>query len=428
MARGIILWLGVCTLSVALSAMPKQVYSQPQELDTIIRKAFERNPRLQSMRLQSESAALSARAAGTLPDPQIGIGLMNLPHSSLALDETPMSGVQVGITQRIPWPGELSGKSDVASLQARISRQQARQVADEIARRVAASYYDYSYWIAGRTVLQDNLALTEALAEVARTRYANGDATMQEVLRAKNARERLNNRLRMFARSAESALLELQLLVDDTSITVTGELPEPAVDSTAFPLSATGSVERNPLLQQADLGVERADATHGLARAAYWPDLTLGVDYRFRKAHPMDAVGGEDFLSFRVGISVPLWFMSNQKQRTASARIALDASRSHRHWVLTLLKKRARDIRQTQQMLHQNIGAYESAILPQSQAAFESARAAYEVGQVDFDALLAAQLDWLNARLERLELLRTYHQKQAELDEVLGRNHTGSES
>lgn len=428
MVRGIILWLGVCTLLVSLLAMPKQVHSQPQELDTIIRKALERNPRLQSMRLQSESAVLSARAAGALPDPQLGIALMNLPHSSLALDETPMSGVQVGITQRIPWPGELSGQSDVASLQARISRQQAQQVADEIARRVAASYYDYSYWIAGQTVLQDNLALTEVLTEVAQTRYANGDATMQEVLRARNARERLSNRLRTFARSAESALLELQLLVDDTSITVTGELPELAVDSTAFPLSATGSVERNPLLQVADLGVERADATHRLARAAYWPDLILGVDYRFRKAHPMDAVGGEDFLSFRVGISVPLWFMSNQKHSTASARIALDASRSHRQSVLTLLKKRARDIRQTQQMLLQNIGTYESAILPQSQAAFESARAAYEVGQVDFDALLAAQLDWLNARLERLGLLRTYHQKQAELDEVLGRNHTGSES
>ena len=61
---------------------------------------------------------------------------------------------------------------------------------------------------------------------------------------------------------------------------------------------------------------------------------------------------------------------------------------------------------------------YELAILPQAQAAGEAAQAAYEVGQLDFNGFLSAQLDVMEIELERLELLTQYHQQAAAFREL----------
>jgi outer membrane protein, heavy metal efflux system len=415
--------LACCLLSAAL-ALPAQ--AEPEPLKILINKALERNPELQSLRLQAQSAMLSARAAGALPDPQLSLGVMNLPHSSLSLDESPMSSIKLGVSQVIPWPGKLSGRSQVADLQARMTQQSVEQAANRIRREVTSRYYDYAFWTEGTKVLEDNLVLTEALIEVTRTRYANGEAAMQEVLRSQNARDRLLNRMRMFEQSAMTALLELQRLTNDTATAIAADnigLPAVEADTT---LTNVTAVQHNPALLQADLGLQKAQASHRLAKSEYWPNLMLGIDYSFRRDIPMDPVGGEDFLSFHVGVSLPLWFFNSQRHRSAAAEVAVASSRSYQRAVQIRLDQHLRDVRQTQESLAENITRYNTAILPQSNAAFESAQAAWQVGQIDFDALLATQLEWLHAQLERLELLRNYYHKLAELNEVLGHDHTGN--
>jgi outer membrane protein TolC len=63
---------------------------------------------------------------------------------------------------------------------------------------------------------------------------------------------------------------------------------------------------------------------------------------------------------------------------------------------------------------------YSNSIIPESEIALEAAVKAYEVGQIDFDALLAAQSDLLEVRLEYLDLLRQFNQTKAVLKELAG--------
>ena len=67
-----------------------------------------------------------------------------------------------------------------------------------------------------------------------------------------------------------------------------------------------------------------------------------------------------------------------------------------------------------------SIEQYDRSILPEAEAALEAAEVAYKVGQIDFNALLTAQTDLLDIRLERLDLLRRYHQTRAALTELYG--------
>ena len=163
-----------------------------------------------------------------------------------------------------------------------------------------------------------------------------------------------------------------------------------------------------------------AEKRISLERSRYWPNLMLGVDYRLRENVPGDPVAGENFLSFKVGLSIPLWFFKKQRNQTKAAQAMYASAQYQEHAVKRKVDQHLSDIQTALQTYSSSLMQYDSAITPQAQAGFETAQIAYEVGKVDFDALLSSQLELLEIKLERLNLLKLYHQKTAELYELLG--------
>jgi len=70
--------------------------------------------------------------------------------------------------------------------------------------------------------------------------------------------------------------------------------------------------------------------------------------------------------------------------------------------------------------LAESLEQYNNNIIHQARAAYDAARTSYEVGEIDFNDLLSAQLDLLEIELERAELLKNYWQKYAEYSELSG--------
>jgi len=156
-----------------------------------------------------------------------------------------------------------------------------------------------------------------------------------------------------------------------------------------------------------------------LTRAEYWPDFTVGVDYRIRKNIPGDPVRGEDFLTFKVGLRLPLWF-SKQKSNSKAAYQTLQAAHEKERALASRIEQMINDQAGQLRTIRESFIQYDVVILPQAEAAFEAARVAYEVGQVDYNALIAAQLELLDIELERLSLLKDYHVTLAALKELAG--------
>ncbi len=399
-----------------LGAFPTPARANNKAVDSLVQLALKRNPALTADQHRVEADQYRAAAAGGLPDPQLTVGLVNLPHSSLALDETPMSGVQVGLTQKIPWPGKLSAQTRIAELTTETGTHSLAANRNAIARAVRTTFAEYSYWSLALGILARNLEILAQTKTVAETTYANGDGSAQDVLRVGTALSRLDNRVLLAEQKRASALAELGRLSGDTDVPA-GELPfglgEPSAPRT------TAAIDSNPLLAHAHTMSDRAAEEVKLARSNYWPNLSFGIDYRFRQNHPMDAVRGEDFLTFKVGLELPLWFFKKQKNRSASARHSFLAARADQRAVHDMLTRRLADTDLALSSLAERIAQYDSSIQPQATAAHEAARIAYEVGRVDFNGLLAAQMDLLSIEMERLELLKQYHQQSAQRLELV---------
>jgi outer membrane protein TolC len=166
--------------------------------------------------------------------------------------------------------------------------------------------------------------------------------------------------------------------------------------------------------------VAQAEAGRRLAYQEYWPDFMLGVDYRFRKDITGDPVMGADFLTFKAGVSLPLWFFAKQKHQVRSADQAVLASREQQRSVRDTLVARYDDAVSHLSATLASLDTYDKSLIPEASAAVEAAEVAYEVGRVDFNAVLSAQSDAFEIKLERLDFLRQYHKTKTALAELAG--------
>ena len=390
-------------------------------IDMLIEAALEHNPELHDLEYAGQAAGYRARAAGGLPDPQISFAAVNLPKSSLSFDKTPMSGFVIGISQTIPWPSYLSNQSGIAGLEHQNSLVKIDLLKNQIVREVKTAYYEYSYWTLAENILNQNLELIEALIQSADTRYSTGIGTARDLLKGQTSRARLNNRLLLVNQNRIKALNQLIRLTDG-SLNLDKNLPADIPESleTISAEQIESAIATSPLIQEADLNSSTAEKRIALERSRYWPNLMLGVDYNLREYVPGDPVKGENYLSFKIGLSIPLWSFKNQRNQTRAAQALYESAQWRETALHRKIDQQLADIETALQTYRSSLGQYDSAIIPQAQAGFETAQIAYEVGQVDFDALLSSQLELLEIELERLNLLKLYHQKTAELDELLG--------
>ncbi len=406
---------------IAVSIILGSTALQAEVLDSLIDIALERNPEIQAAISDVSAADYSAKASGALPDPQLSLAFQNLPKSSLALNETPMTGIVLGLTQSIPWPGKLSARSNLADQHTRTQSAKLDVVRSQIIRKVERAYYDYSHRSAVLSKLEEYVGLMNSLIEVVRVRYENGESSAQDLLRAQTTLARLEARMLKVRQDRESALLNLARLLDSDRLSTTHIRPGlPEVESYSYQDQI--DLTRSPKVRTAQSSRSTAERRVALEKSDYYPDLTVGIDYRYREEVPMDPVMGEDFLSFRLGVRIPLWFFKSHRNSTRSAQETLTAVQNlHRSVELNVREQFDSAILEINRTL-QTLELYDSDVLPQAKAAFEAAKIAYEVGEVDFNALLSAHLELLEIEIERTEILRMFHDTQAVINELKGQS------
>lgn len=411
------LWLMVLVLVAALTT--DEARAGQETLDSLIATALANNPGFKAANFNARSSEYSAKAAGTLPDPNFSVGLMNMPRSSLALNETPMSGVSLGVSQMIPWPGKLRARSHWADLGQKRDEMDARTIRNRLVHNVTSAYYDYSYWSLGTEIIKESIALINATTRVTEERYSQGDATAHDVLTAQTSGSRLEIRLLKAEQMRKSALLELWRTVKDSSAiaNLPPFLPDPSNGQ------GTGqALAANPVLRDAELAVEQARVGRSLAKSEYWPDIMVGADYLLRQTPADRSMDGENWLSIHVGVSLPLWFFSKQKNEVRASEQMVLATRERAQEVRDMVEREIEDARLNLTVLEQSLRSYDTAILPQARAGYEAAEIAYEVAKIDFDALLSTQMQLLDIELERLDLVYRINQTEAQLVELLGNN------
>ncbi len=332
------------------------------------------------------------------PDPMIELGIMNRSLPGLGRN-SPLAMDQIRVSQVVPIPGQLGATTDAARERAAAEAALAAETRSIVRWRATALLIELDRLDRTRAQVLALQPSLEALQEVARARYAAGQADHADVVRAQLETARLGEELVMLETDRAMAVprLNAMALRSPTARIDTMVVPPPPDSLPPLESLLTQADADRPLLvsRRAALNAARFDLRRAVA--ARWPDVELGLGYG---QQPMVGGGTDRMVSVTVGASLPIWSGSRQRQirREAEAmeRLAaaeLTAAQAETGARLAELEAEFAGTRQLEAL-------YRGTLVPQGRAAAASALAGYQTGGVSFETALSSQLAVARAELE----------------------------
>lgn len=417
----------ILLLSPLLPAAETQTLSNFSKLTlpTAVATALNNNPSLAQMQARYEALAEVPDQAGALPDPMLNFNLMNLPTDSFDLDQEPMTQVQVGLTQELPFPGKRSLRKEAAEFIANAAGHSVEEMRLQLAGNVRSAWWRLYYLDRALDTVQANRSLLKQLIEVATTKYETGKGLQQDVLLAQLELSKLIEQQIQITALRDNQAIKLNLLMDkqpNQPLLLPEQINKTLPDIEADQPLYRHAEQSRPVLKQAEQTLASAESQLKLAKRNLYPDFKLGVTYGDRQGNNPPPRGGSrsDFLSLMLGVKIPLYAGQKQskavRQRSSELQQNRFALLDQKNAVMAQISGATTDYRRAREQYR----LFQQGIVPQARQTVESMLAGYQVNQVDFLNLVRSQITLFNYELQYWQALTEAKQALSRLAAAVG--------
>lgn len=433
-------WLmGAALLCVPVGpAAGGQMPGPASTADSLVSHALKASPTVHAAAARVDAARARVGPAGTLPDPMLAVGVMNLPVTGGGYTDMTMNTVGVG--QTVPFPGKLPLARRAAELELRAAEARLEVARLDVAAEVRGAYYELAHLDRSLEVLQNNQKLLVNLIQVTESRYAVGTGGQQDILKARVEASRLAEEAVAVAERRGAALARLNALLDRPSATpvpdalvperiaraavaadagrirfTSASLGARAADSPLPPLEVVQerAIASSPLLRAHEAEIAAQAARLELTEKAHLPDFDLSLRYGQR----MDR---SDMVSVMVSVPLPINRKDRQEEAAAEARAELTAMQAGHHEMVNRLRADIAAGYAAMERDRAQLALFVKSIIPQGRAALESATSAFQVGRADFMTLLENQTTLYDYETAYFQALAGFATSLAELERTVG--------
>ncbi|TML79197.1 MAG: TolC family protein [Actinobacteria bacterium] len=196
-------------------------------LSDVIAEVRDHNPDIKAARDRVAAAKAKPAQVSAYDDPMISYEAWNAPES-FRVDHADNNIFR--LSQKIPFPGKRSLAGTMAERDAAMAEQNLRSVELDAIAAATRAYYDL--WMVHQDILiySRDKDLVERFAKIAEQKYAVGQVSEPDVLRAQVELTRLINRVTTETLAADSARAALNALLsraDDDPLAIPADPPEP---------------------------------------------------------------------------------------------------------------------------------------------------------------------------------------------------------
>lgn len=347
---------------------------------------------LRIARAERAAAVGEARQARAYPNPRATSTREELDRADAAYWEQ-----VIGLEQRIEWPGRTAARFRAADR--RVDAARARFRADSVRLTFAVRRAYAEAWGEEQTLaaLERAAGPIRQAAGAAERRYGEGDISGYRLRRLQLERARLEQALaeaRLDAAAARRRLATLVLL-DEAG----GQLgPADPLTGRPPPIELEAALVMGGERFDLEAAAREAEATRAEGRAAsldWIPDPTLSAGYKDQS---------DGFSGLALGVALPLPLFDRGGGAAAAAEARHDAALAR----LELRRREARDdvlaAHERYAAARERLEAWGEGLADRSAAVLESARVAYEEGEMSLIELLDAAEAYRAARVLAVEL------------------------
>jgi cobalt-zinc-cadmium efflux system outer membrane protein len=376
--------------------------AQELSLDDAVALAIERAPQSLAQRAQLESAEAMAVAAGRLPDPELVLGVDNLPidgEDAWSTSRDFMTMRKLGVMQSFPNGRKRASQRQRADALVSLAHSQARESALDVSRE--AAYAWVSAYAATSVVDQLRVLQSEVELQATSTRasLSAGKGSAADALAAQGEVSALKDELLQAEREATIARAELARWIGASAQRPLG--PVPGFDTLpAAPEAILGSLHRHASLVTFDAQRALAESEIELARAEKRPDWSAELAYGNRGSAFSDMVS----IEFRVGL--PLFGRNRQDPLVSAKRAELTKLDAEREAELRMHAAEVNGALAAWHTSQQRIVLYRDERLPLARQRSRAALAGYQSGTGDLASVIASNVDEIKVQQAYAELLR----------------------
>lgn len=397
------------------------ISSSAQDLENLWKVAQSSNPQILEAEYTWYASEKALNYKGFWPNPILKASYINLPTGDLDFGRTPMSGKQLMIMQNVPfWNAPI--KDQIARYQMQVNRADYDLVQLEVKEKLTHVYYSLWYDNEEKIILEKNLALLQKMVTIAQSRYESGKGLEQDVLRAQVESKLMENQLLKNKQKQASDYATLGAILGGKEIAFKNNtiLLEKTVGHFFENKIIEVARANNPEIRKLHQTVKLFEKKHDLASSSWIPDLDISGYYTWRDDITGDPVRGEDFVGASVGISIPIMFPIKESSISQEGLQKLLAKQKKLETVEHKIIARIKSVVSKLNQLISSEKLYRQSILPQSDAAVESAMTAYQTGKVEFLTVVNNEAMLINQQLAYKRIVRDIEFSKARLITLSG--------
>lgn len=392
-------------VSLFCSIAPAYAQSATLTLNDVLRKALAADYTLPAAKSRIRGAEAGVRQANRMLNPTIGVEVENFGGSGQyrGLNRNETTGF---VQQIIELGNKREARTDLARTEVRaVEARGAVRVLDFL-REVELVWIDVQVASAQVKVAETRLAVaTQFRDEIARRSQAGRDPQY--------AQNRADAQVALEQISVDQAKTSLNIARTNLASYWRGS-PDFDVDTVAFEDTVVrfgrGGVSAELAVSEADR--QTAAARVGVERARAVPDPAVRVGVR-RFGETSDA-------AVVAGISIPLQLFDTNKDNIARAEAERQAAELDVQTVQRGIRREFTRLKGRMTASATEARRIDAEVIPQADRAVQSIRSGLERGAFSYIEFADAQRTLNDARLRRIDALRTFHQDNAALARLTG--------
>lgn len=413
-------WLFIVYILLLLPGLAKAGHDYNVDLsyregftaDNLVGLVLDRNPGIASLAAIEEAAKYQIEPARSLDDLMFSYGFA---PKTLDADNGRGLNQKFEFSQKIPWPGTLAVREEVALREAKVAHEDVNALRLRLAALTKSAYAEWYFVDRAIEIHGSTSELLEELRAVAEARYAAGRALQQDVLQAEVEQRNLDRYGLELNRLKSSIQARINALLNQKPSSPIPPAADISIRKPILPLEVLEhrAMNMHPELKRLDAKMAVNTAQVTLAEKDFYPELRFTAGYNsLWDDHDKRPIVG-------VSINVPL----DQSKRKASLNRAKANERSMQ---LKLVNQRTQllgELARTHAEVLESAKAvelYENSLVPLANEYLSSTIADYQSGAGSFLSVITAEQKKLVFE-EGLERNRAnYFSRVAELERWAG--------
>ena len=381
-------------------------------LEAVLAYAQEHNPAIWVAKSRLLAAQKVPAQASAYEDPTVQWDNWNSPEN-FRLDEADNNIFR--LSQKIPFPGKLRLKGEIASKETERMVAGLKVTEIDIVAQLKKAYYDLWLVYQNLEVYYRDQELVTQFARITEQKYAVGQVSQPDVLRAQVEVTRLINRVTTERLTLGKVQAQLNALMSRPPEAPLGKPQDPPPAGVPYTMAELEdlTLRNRPELLAQTRALEKEHLGLALARKAYYPDFEVSVS-RFVNFDERDGFG------ISVSTSIPLVFKYKYDAGVGEATANLQAVQSElwRLRDLALFEVKQALVEAQTAALQLNLFLYTH--IPQAEQALQASQIGYATGTLDFLSLIDSVRAVEQVHLEHLMAAANLERAWAELERAVG--------